>query len=982
MEALETVVIWALLLVSAGVMGLVVRTTLNKMKTGLEASSAAPGVLGVGAGIVFSAIMLPQSAPVEIPFLVVLIISIVLGLVVGWLVKSFVANDAAGLGLAAVTAVAAMILAVAIGSPSKLIGFACVALVGIYVLGLMGFRSLPEPVANALPLAGAAVTFIGLFDWLQAKVGSPDSRMTRLLQSPEMESVAATVWAVILAVGASTALFVFANLVFDRTDKHWAQFTTIAGAALGFVTFGLLDGNRLLKPQLGYNTRAEVGDSLHEFVNGGFWSLLIASIIIGGFIGYGAGYAVGVSRDDRSGPPMVGLGVGAMLGLVWGTLFAQRIPVDTSVDVLWTAVTGAVVCGVLGFVVGSISDLRTRAIVATVGGGAIGLMLGEMLETAYQPRLETVPLIVAPLAVAAIGAGIAGVRGRNLVTGAATGGLVGWLLGTFGLPTLGGGPAVETFVATGVAGALAGLRFGAKPTLDSVGRVNLEQKSRGVIFLIPALSFIAVGSVIPLIRTIVLSFKDERSEFWVGFENYSSIFTDPRSFDYTGRLNLFGSVLFWLAAGLLIIALIAGFFSSKKTGNAIENGGVLLRALGAFIALIGLLEIVLRRQTADAAEVAQASGEEAASGQLGAHPVIAIILLIIGLAVFLYSFRPKPAGAAGSSILPKIDLAGAPGTVGLAGMFILSLAVFSTVRGTLFNNLWWVVTVTALSAGFGLAVAVLADRASYENVAKSFIFMPLAISFVGAGIIWRFMYIARDERKDQTGVMNFLWVELGKISTGGIGRVIGIVVLLAILAGLGWLIMTGLQAGARNTAISSAVFALPFIWALYRFTIGGGMGGVGTVTENGIIQDTTIQFLPDNQPFNNLWLMLVLIWIQTGFAMVIFSAAIKAVDSSLIEAAKIDGANDSQVFWKITVPQIAPTIGVVVTTLIVVVMKVFDIVKVMTNGNFDTQVVANEMWQRAFTELNTGLGSALAIVLFIAVVPVMAYNIRTMQKEL
>ena len=291
-------------------------------------------------------------------------------------------------------------------------------------------------------------------------------------------------------------------------------------------------------------------------------------------------------------------------------------------------------------------------------------------------------------------------------------------------------------------------------------------------------------------------------------------------------------------------------------------------------------------------------------------------------------------------------------------------------------------SVTALSAGFGLAVAVLADRANYENVAKSLIFMPLAISFVGAGIIWRFMYIARDPSKDQTGVMNFVWVELGKISTGGTGRVIGIVVLLVIIAGLGTLINTGYRAKAGGVLATAGVFMLPFVWALWRFTFGGGMGGTGFVTDTGVVQDTTVPFLQNSQPFNNLWLMLVLIWIQTGFAMVIFSAAIKAVPTEFVEAAKMDGATDSQIFWRITIPSIAPTIGVVVTTLIVVVMKVFDIVKVMTNGNFDTQVVANEMWQRAFTELNFGLGSALAVVLFLAVVPVMVYNIRTMQKEI
>jgi alpha-glucoside transport system permease protein len=110
------------------------------------------------------------------------------------------------------------------------------------------------------------------------------------------------------------------------------------------------------------------------------------------------------------------------------------------------------------------------------------------------------------------------------------------------------------------------------------------------------------------------------------------------------------------------------------------------------------------------------------------------------------------------------------------------------------------------------------------------------------------------------------------------------------------------------------------------------------------------------------------------------SAAIKGVPNDLIEAAKVDGATESQTFWRVIIPQIATTIGVVVTTLIVLVMKVFDIVKVLTNGNFDTQVLANEMWQRAFTEFNFGLGAAVAIVLFVSVVPIMYINIRRMQK--
>ena len=134
-------------------------------------------------------------------------------------------------------------------------------------------------------------------------------------------------------------------------------------------------------------------------------------------------------------------------------------------------------------------------------------------------------------------------------------------------------------------------------------------------------------------------------------------------------------------------------------------------------------------------------------------------------------------------------------------------------------------------------------------------------------------------------------------------------------------------------------------------------------------------------PFNNMWLMVVLIWVQTGFAMVILSAAIKAVPTELTEAAKVDGATESQVFWRITLPQIAPTIGVVVTALFVTVMKVFDIVYAMTNGNFGTQVIANQMWISAFGQSNLGLGSALAVVLFVSVIPVMWINIRRTQRD-
>lgn len=310
------------------------------------------------------------------------------------------------------------------------------------------------------------------------------------------------------------------------------------------------------------------------------------------------------------------------------------------------------------------------------------------------------------------------------------------------------------------------------------------------------------------------------------------------------------------------------------------------------------------------------------------------------------------------------------------GVLFLSFAAFTALRGTIINNLWWVVTVTALATALGLAIAVLADRARYESFAKSLIFMPMAISFVGAGIIWRFMFIARPVQNSQTGLLNALWVGLGRWSRSNSATVIIVMAVVALIAAFfGYVAYRGYRAKTLGVTFGSSLMVLFLIWFVYSLAV--GIGGVGSLNGQDVAQ--TILFVQES-PFNNVWLMVVLIWIQTGFTMVIFSAAIKAVPSDLIEASKVDGATESQTFWSVTIPQILPTIGVVTTTLIVLVMKVFDIVKVMTNGNFDTQVIANEMWQRAFTELNFGLGSALALILFIAVLPVFYINVRRMQE--
>ena len=241
--------------------------------------------------------------------------------------------------------------------------------------------------------------------------------------------------------------------------------------------------------------------------------------------------------------------------------------------------------------------------------------------------------------------------------------------------------------------------------------------------------------------------------------------------------------------------------------------------------------------------------------------------------------------------------------VGLGIMFI-ALAIFTSLRGAIWNNAWWVAAVTGFSTALGLLIAVIADKIKYEAAAKSLIFLPMAISMVGAGVIWGFIYDF-STRGDQVGLLNAIWSALGND---------------------------------------------PVFWLGER-------------------------------PWNNFLLIIVMIWIQTGFAMVVLSAALKGVPDDQVEAARVDGASEVDVFWRITVPTIRSTIAVVVTTLIILVMKVYDIVKVMTNGEFGTEVLANAMFNQAFTFVSFGRGSALATILFLAVAPMMYVNIRRVRQE-
>ena len=226
-------------------------------------------------------------------------------------------------------------------------------------------------------------------------------------------------------------------------------------------------------------------------------------------------------------------------------------------------------------------------------------------------------------------------------------------------------------------------------------------------------------------------------------------------------------------------------------------------------------------------------------------------------------------------------------------------------RGIL-NNLGWLLIVPTLSTFFGLVIANLADRLWWGTIAKSIIFMPMAISFVGAGVIWKFVYDYRGPGDEQIGFLNAIIVSLG--------------------------------------FEPQAWITIP-IW-------------------------------------NNLFLMAIMIWIQTGLAMVIFSAALRGIPKEMLEAARIDGAGELRIFISIIIPYLHQTILVIWTIITILVLKIFDIILAVTNGQWQTEVLANLMFDWMFRGGgDSGRGSVFAIIIMIAVVPIMVFNIYRHKQE-
>ena len=298
------------------------------------------------------------------------------------------------------------------------------------------------------------------------------------------------------------------------------------------------------------------------------------------------------------------------------------------------------------------------------------------------------------------------------------------------------------------------------------------------------------------------------------------------------------------------------------------------------------------------------------------------------------------------------------------------------------NNMLWLIVVPAFSTAFGLLAAQLSDRIFWGNVAKSLIFMPMAISFVGAAVIWKLVYDTRPEGQDQIGALNALWLMFSDNWMAVLClRVLPILILLAIIlaaASLIWSLIKRLGATVtaqwQKLAFSVVILlAAAVIW----ISVSGVLGIAAAELAFGKPQTwLTIPF------WNSIFLMAVLVWIQTGFAMVILSAALRGIPEETIEAAIVDGANPFQVFFKIKVPQIMGTIVVVWTTITIVVLKVFDIVFAMTNGQWETQVLANYMYDKMFRANDWGVGSASAMVIMLLVTPILVWNVYNARKEM
>ena len=788
-------------------------------------------------------------------------------------------------------------------------------------------------------LMGAAV-FGGALAWWTFGTEEPLDRAKRGLVA------VAGLILVAIVVGSSGAAE--GDLLGSFTDQVWTNFLAIGLMSMAVTFLGL--------SRPGESRAVAVFMGLAVVLNGAFMfqgstrDRLMAML-------YSAGAAILVSAVlfvgankwfdlARARWPVFGMVTGGVIGTLVSLLaWANRLVKwqigsgETATDAtLWLIPLAAVLGAVYGGAIASNQKSRTRLLIGIGGGGVLGLIGAAFVNVELYPAIRTVPLIVWPIGLALLGAALSSVESkwlRGLVFGFVVVAAVRIFQGDAHVP-------FEGYLGLGVLGAM-------------FAQMSSNTLWRGATFG-GAVGWLAATVIVPDLGSGTIAETIMALAVFGALAGWRLALNQEATKVRTEELTLNARTVIFLVPSLafigatLVIPTIRTLYLSF-----LDSRGEVFVGMENYVAIFSDDGIV---NTSEWRQIFSSPWFFAALGAV-----------LVGIMAGMIAGRDRGQKFAG----------GGTATGGMAvGVFLLAFAVFSNLRGTVFNNLWWVFTVTIVATAAGLAIAVLADRAKGESFAKSLIFMPMAVSFVGAGIIWRFMYVARDYRKEQTGVLNSLWVWIGDISQSQTPRLVAIAVLAVVvvsLLGIGLILWRGGKASSAGGFLLTAVPLLVLLWGFANRSIGGFL-----VRDDGSVIAGPIQFLSTG-PYNNVALMVVLIWIQTGFTMVILSAAIKAVPAELIEASKVDGATESQTFWRITIPQIVPTIGVVVTTLIVLVMKVFDIVKVMTNGNFDTQVLANEMFQRAIIEFNLGLGSALAVLLFLSVVPVMYINIRRTSAE-
>jgi len=296
------------------------------------------------------------------------------------------------------------------------------------------------------------------------------------------------------------------------------------------------------------------------------------------------------------------------------------------------------------------------------------------------------------------------------------------------------------------------------------------------------------------------------------------------------------------------------------------------------------------------------------------------------------------------------------------------------------NNMIWLIVVPAMSTAFGLLAAQLTDRIRWGNIAKSMIFMPMAISFVGASVIWKLIYDTREAGQTQIGILNAIWLQFeGGALSVLLLRVVPALLLLAFAGAIVWVLWSQVRAMAVGGVLERALRGAGMLVgaSLIFVAVTWALGAAAADLPYG-----TPQFWLQIPFWNNFFLMAVLIWLQTGFAMVILSAALRGVPEDTIEAAIIDGANPFQIFFKIKVPQIMGTIVVVWTTITITVLKVFDIVRAMSGGQQETQVLANYMYDKLFVAVDWGVGSASAMVILLLVTPILVWNVTNARREM